>query len=136
MQNLDIDQSVRAIFALCSDVSKLTVHGAPYFYFKPERRCDTKILKYIFKRNNISAEAHLTHYYTNNKSSDLVVRVPVSELEDCPQEFKKCLSTAYKDKTDFAGCGLFSLDSKPVLFSLWPAYKKQKFIYNIADRTR
>ena len=128
MKKLDMEQSVRAIFVLCSDVSRLTVNGESYLYFKPERRSDAKIIKYIFKNNDIKSEKHLTHYYTTSNAVDLIVRVPISEMDFCSLTFKQYMDVAYKNKADFAGGKLVKSDRKPVLFGLWPASKKQKFI--------
>ena len=135
MKNLDLNQAVVAMFVLCSDVSKLTVHGIPYVYLKPKHRSYVRVVRYIFKKNNIYSELHRSRYYNMCESKNLVVRTPVSDLSE-NTEFKNVFNSIYADKNEYCLVSLSNSEPSACFFGLWPACKKVKFINEMANKVK
>lgn len=135
MKELDLNQAVVAMFVLCSDVSKLTVHGIPYVYFRPRCRGYSQVIQYIFKKNNIYSELHRSHYYNMGETKNLVVRTPVSDLSE-NTEFKNVFNSIYADKNEYCLVSLSNSEPSACLFKLWPGYRKLKFINEMANKVK
>ena len=135
MKNVDLEQSVRAIFVLSEDVEYVKAQGTSYVYFKPIRTNDVNIIKYILQINGIKAELHRTHYYNNYNSRCLIVRVHVVDLGD-NQEFKMVFNSLYSEKQSLSYGYLLKRKRAPVLFGLWPSMIKARFINKMADQSR
>ncbi len=132
MEKLEANKSVLAIFGLCSDVTRLTVHGVPYFYLKPHNKKDLPVIKYVLRKNGISGQTHNSRYYGFGDRC-MIVRTPVNELEK-NQEFKRIFEYIYNRKEEL----LFSEERQKdiKLFCLWPSAMKRKLISNIAERVK
>lgn len=136
-RNIDVDQSVRAIFAMCSDVTRLVVHGYEYFYFNAKHKGYLRVIKYILSSNDCESEFHKTSYYDNYETKRLIVRMPVANLDKTAViGFKRAFNEMYSNKSDILGLDIFDKKHSSVLFSLWSGAKKARLINNIADRTR
>lgn len=97
--NLGVNESVRALFALCSDVSRLTVRGNGFFYLKPKHNQNLKVMKYILNENGVKCGKHRSHYYTLCGSRDLILRVPVYEIAYCANpDFRNEFELMYQDR--------------------------------------
>lgn len=134
MQELNVEQSVKAVFGLCSDVSRLTVHGVPYFYFNAKNPGDVHIIRYIFRKNNVAAQLHRTHYYNGFGGTTKIVRVHPYDLNDNP-EFKRVFEYVYNRKEEFF-CSCLPDRSGTNLFALWSRANKLKLIQNIAENVK
>ena len=133
---LDTEQCARAIFALISEVSYVSVHGVPYVYFKLVRDADAAVVKSILKYNGIDSEIHKSRYYNMYGSKRLVVRAPRGDF-DKNLQFKEIFEALRKDKDVIANeYDLKYSDKAPVCFALWPKSKKINFINMMANRTR
>lgn len=139
MDKLTPEQSARAIFALCSDVSKVDVKGRLYYYFDARNVSDLMIVRYILRKNGLSsARFHKTRYYARSTSKELVVRALASDLDRAGiSEFRMLFRKLYKDSSSvFVENKKLSDDNKRSCFVLWSASKKAAFINEIANKTR
>ena len=100
MKKLSAEQSVIALFALCSDVSKLHVHRADFIYLNPAQPENLQVMKYILGVNGIQSELHRSHYYSDNyRAKTPVLRVSISAFHHhADPEFKEQFELAYKSK--------------------------------------
>ncbi len=135
-KNVDVEQSTRAVFAMCLNVTRLIVHGSEYFYFNAMRNGDLKIIKYILSNNGCKPEFHRTSYYDNYERKRMIVRMPVDDLDNSDVGFKEAFKKMYDHRTEVTGLDIFYKEHSPKLFNLWSGAKKAKLINNIADRTR
>jgi len=134
MKNLTIEQSVMAIFGMCSDVTRLTARGIPYWYFNPKRSEDARVIKYVFKKNNISAHLHKTRYYDCFGTKRQIVRVHASDLND-NQEFKNFFEYVHNRKENLSSDTLADT-ANTKMFALWSRAKKMKLIESVAGKVK
>lgn len=134
MKNLTVQQSVMAIFGMCSDVTRLTAHGTPYWYFNPTRADDARVIKYVFKENDISAHLHKTRYYDCFGTKRQIVRVHTYDLDN-NQEFKNFFEYVYNRKEQLSNVSLAD-SANTKMFALWSRAKKMKLIESVAEKAK
>ena len=135
-KKIDVEQSVRALFGLCKDITRLNARDGQYYYFCPKRDTDLSVIKYILSKNNVPAALHKTHYYGPYGKTRPVLRVHLYDMVDCKNtDFKSIFDKFYADKEEFQNMSL-DQDTKAKLFWLWNTKRKHRFIDVIADKTK
>jgi len=136
MKDLDVENSINAVFGLCADVSRVSVHGDVFFYLNPKTRDGLKVVKYILRQNGVKAELHWSRYYNAYGPKSLILRVPVYELvHGSTPNFGSLFEERYKNR--YGTLGKIVLDKDAVrFFRLFSASKKAMLVNQIIANTK